>query len=270
MQRNCDDVDGVNVDGDGYADAMSGGDDCDDSNPNIHPAAADDSADGVDQNCDGFDGVDADGDLYAASVSGGDDCDDTDASVNPGGTEISNDGIDNDCDGYDDTSMDNDADGFGSALDCDDSNPGIHPGAREIPNDDIDQNCDGVDANYVGVGRYLFQDSLPPNEYHCDLYFNLVGVNSEIPCSNCDYVFDLTITYDSEPSIFQSYGTRIIAPKCLERMMETHVTYGYTSNFEVDSATADYYDIGELQNAVLLYEPSGAMSNADGFARLCW
>lgn len=45
----------VDEDGDGYTAKESGGDDCDDSDPNIHPDAEETAGDGVDSNCDGSD-----------------------------------------------------------------------------------------------------------------------------------------------------------------------------------------------------------------------
>jgi len=68
----------VDNDNDGYSKDDG---DCDDSDPNISPTAADIVGDGVDQNCDGVDGTDGDGDGEPSEASGGGDCDDTDASA---------------------------------------------------------------------------------------------------------------------------------------------------------------------------------------------
>ena len=57
IDQNCDGVDGVDGDGDGYAADWSGGDDCDDENAAANPGAAEVQADGIDQDCDGADWV---------------------------------------------------------------------------------------------------------------------------------------------------------------------------------------------------------------------
>jgi hypothetical protein len=90
-------------DGDGYY-AQPYGDDCDDSNPDIHPGAEEVPCNGIDEDCDGSDsgGTDNDGDGY--TIEGGDcgpvDCDDSDPTVCPGCEEIPCDGIDQNCNAY--------------------------------------------------------------------------------------------------------------------------------------------------------------------------
>ena len=56
----------ADLDGDGYFDPAHGGDDCDDTDPTVHPGASE-LCDGVDTNCDGviwLDEVDADGEGF--------------------------------------------------------------------------------------------------------------------------------------------------------------------------------------------------------------
>ena len=113
----CDDADCLtealccDTDGDGYWSIECGGDDCDDTDEDIHPdapedgGAGDDMPDGVDNDCDdlvdeGTLGYDDDGDGYT-ELDG--DCDDADEGVNPGAEDVPDNGIDEDCDGEDET-----------------------------------------------------------------------------------------------------------------------------------------------------------------------
>ena len=98
------------TDGDGYrAEGDCGGDDCDDTNPYVHPGAPEGDASGdgtgVDNDCDGTvdegtNDYDDDGDGFTENDG---DCDDGDASVNPDATDIPDNGIDEDCDDSDTT-----------------------------------------------------------------------------------------------------------------------------------------------------------------------
>jgi hypothetical protein len=91
-------------DGDGYAAARCGGDDCDDADPLRYPGATE-ICDANDEDCnDTTLGPDVDGDGFPAAVccngaTCGADCDDASADVRPGATESCNGGIDDDCNG---------------------------------------------------------------------------------------------------------------------------------------------------------------------------
>ncbi len=109
IDSDCDGVDGVDADGDGFpgnADATHADHDCNDGDSTINPAATE-GCNGVDDDCDGEVDEDFDADADGVTTCGADgtsgtaddDCDDGDPDVFPGQTETCNDGADNDCDG---------------------------------------------------------------------------------------------------------------------------------------------------------------------------
>ena len=91
-------------DGDGYASEVSGGDDCNDTDPEVYPADEDE-----------------DGSTMCDATP---DCDDTDASLNT--LDADGDGVST-CD---------------ATPDCDDNDADINPNAEEAC-DEIDNNCNG-------------------------------------------------------------------------------------------------------------------------------
>ena len=116
------------VDGDG--DGATSDVDCDDTNPAIHPGAAEDTCNDRDDDCDGDRDEDAPGALTWYRDADGDGFGDPSAPMT--GCEPPS--------GY-----------VADATDCDDSLNTRHPGANELVGDGIDQDCDGEDAEDTGA-----------------------------------------------------------------------------------------------------------------------
>ncbi|MEC7986771.1 MAG: MopE-related protein [Myxococcota bacterium] len=169
----------LDADGDGFSGIV----DCDDSDANTYPGAAENetlsSACMRDADSDGYGDMNAGGTIVA-----GTDCDDSSFSVNPSGTDSSTNGIDEDCDGTDGV-VDIDGDGSPANEDCDDANANIYPGATEIPGDGIDQNCDDIDDCYGDVDGdgYGNTNSSTGFDMDCD-DFNEASTNDD--CDDAD------------------------------------------------------------------------------------
>ena len=156
---------GVDADGDGFVDHETGGDDCDDTDPSIHPGAVDVCGDDIDNNCDGIvdEGltVDEDGDGFSPCLG---DCDDSNADIFDDAPELC-DSLDNNCNEQVDEGWDNDKDGFSPcAGDCDDTLPSINPAAEEGC-DLLDSDCDGNLGSDEIDGD---SDGVAPCEGDCD------------------------------------------------------------------------------------------------------
>jgi hypothetical protein len=106
IDQDCDGVDNLDADGDGFNALEVGGNDCDDTLASVYPGAEEVAKDGVDQDCDGFDLLDGDGDGFDDQDFGGTDCNDSDATIFPDAWEWMNDGVDSDCDGTDGREVD--------------------------------------------------------------------------------------------------------------------------------------------------------------------
>ena len=270
-------VDGIeyylDVDRDGYGSAISEGKiceipdgyadnnlDCNDAFADVNPQGTELCNDGLDNNCNGqIDEItvwyeDSDGDGYgdlnsslnqcekpAGYVSDNTDCAPADGSSHPNAPEIAGDGIDQDCDGQDGVPIDTDGDGDPNATDCAPNNPNIYTGASEIPDDGIDQDCDGLDLtalSYSGTEHYFYDEAAAsPSTFECDMLWNAFGVESSVSCSNCDYVLDMTMIYNSNASVSSS--------NCSNFATNFNYTYGFVADYD-----------GNGNSAVLMYYSS--------------
>ncbi len=218
VDRNCDGLDGVDADGDGFAAnaPLEGGEqDCNDADPAVNPAAEEIPDDEIDNDCaggdfrcdDDEDGVDADHELCPGgtdcddanstcffpehcSDADGDgqsichgDCDDGNAARFVGNPEVC-DGLDNDCNAeVPADEADVDLDGWIACEDCDDLDDARHPGADEI--------CDGLDSDCAGG----------PGADEADL-----DGDGDPGCSDCDDDDEEVTSADADGDGYSSCG----------------------------------------------------------------
>ncbi|MBJ95347.1 MAG: hypothetical protein CMP23_12865 [Rickettsiales bacterium] len=146
-------IDG-DIDNDGVVDVAFGGQDCDDSDPEIFGGLVphEEVCDGKDNDCDGGLGPD-EGDLDGDGIICFADCDDQDADVYGGDSphEEICDNKDNDCDGsLGEDELDGDGDGVSAcAGDCEPRTAAAHPGLVEVC-DGFDTDCDPATTVFGG------------------------------------------------------------------------------------------------------------------------
>ena len=191
----------LDSDGDGYGSELLGnlcaqpdnaslnGDDCDDSNPNIHPGATE-QCNGIDDNCDGNTDEGLLLTYYADSdVDGYGNADEMQMSCDPVAGYVLNDG------------------------DCDDSNSSVYPGAIEFCND-IDDDCDGVvdDNCIVSVeeNAWNWYVNLYPNPANDQLTIRIDGSQGVFSYSVIDalgkMVYQSTLPVQNQTSTFDCSG----------------------------------------------------------------
>ena len=206
IDQDCDGVDLVDADGDGFDGVAAGGDDCNDGDPDANPDGVEIAYDGIDQDCDGTDLVDVDEDGADSWEVGGDDCDDSDAGIGPAVQDVPYDGIDQDCDG--DDLVDVDGDGFRGDQgppfgDCDDEDPDSYPGAFEVCDDGADNDCNELvdeEIDFDGDGWERCAGD-------CDETSALINPDMEETCSgfddNCDgALLDGEVDSDEDGELF--------------------------------------------------------------------
>jgi hypothetical protein len=195
-------------DDDGYSPAAG---DCADQNAGIHPGAADDTCDGIDNDCNGRvdDPFDQDQDLWTTCVG---DCNDANPGIYPGATE-NKDGVDEDCDGIPDNHRpDTDDDGDGWTEDdgdCDDGERYVNPGAVEVdvrPDDMGGSQPEGVDNDCDGA--------IDEGQGTCD-----TGLDPQMPehlaraAELCNWITSATVTADASAqarNIVPTFGSTYV------------------------------------------------------------
>ena len=187
------------------------------------------------------------------------DCDDTDGAISPDAAEVCSDGIDNNCNSridedYLDYYPDDDGDGHGDEDaaatttctpasgyvltndDCDDDDDSVNPSAPEVCDDETDNDCDSAADEYCyedwtgeasleyGYGGY--------GERSCELYWSTVGTaTTAASCRNCEFVFDVDLTYDTAASAEDGTCTSAIWYDGNAYADDHSFTYGFVEDY---------------------------------------
>ena len=130
----------TDADGDGFEDSACGGEDCNDSDPNVHPGATEVPCNRIDEDCSIAtpDALDEDMDGSSCNF----DCDDSDPLRSPLFFERCGNELDDDCNPDTPDVGDMDGDGFNCDVDCNDFLATSCPTCPEICDNVEDDDCD--------------------------------------------------------------------------------------------------------------------------------